>query len=183
MRKWSKYAIAGIVLFVIAYSAIPFVQEKIDSTITVFDTKSQYAGSSIEMRLLQYNAVLFHINGHEMFGRGLGFFNIDMGWGDGQMSTLIDKDLWGLEGVVMTYLLERGYIGLLLYAIFYALLFYFIFHNRKRDKITSAFCISILFVYLAFANMTGELNSVFPTMLLAGCCIKLLLINRLQTCK
>ena len=174
MKKWIRYAIVGFFLCVIAYSTIPVIQEKVDQTMTAFDTNSQYSGSSIDMRILQYTAVLYHIRGHELFGRGLGFFNIDMGWGEGQLSTLVDKDLWGLEGVVMGYLLERGVIGLLFYSAFYIILLCFLYCNHSVDRQTSAFGLAIVFTYLAFANMTGELDSVFPTLLLTGCCIKLI---------
>ena len=174
VKQWVKYAVIGFFMCLIAYSSIPVIQEKVDQTMTAFDTNSQYSGSSIDMRILQYTAVLYHIRGHELFGRGLGFFNIDMGWGDGQLSTLVDKDLWGLEGVVMSYLLERGVIGLLLYFAFYIILLYFFYRHRFVDRQTVAFGLSILFAYLAFANMTGELDSVYPTLLLIGCCIKLI---------
>lgn len=174
MKQWIRYAMMGFFLCIIAYSTVPVIQEKVDQTMTAFDTNSQYSGSSIDMRILQYTAVLYHIRGHEWFGRGLGFFNIDMGWGDGQLSTLVDKDLWGLEGVVMSYLLERGVIGLLLYFAFYIILLYFFYRHRFVDRQTVAFGLSILFAYLAFANMTGELDSVYPTLLLIGCCIKLI---------
>lgn len=177
IKLWTKYAIVGFFLCAIAYSTIPVIHEKVDQTMTAFDTNSQYSGSSIDMRVLQYLAVLYHIRGHELFGRGAGFFNIDMGWGDGQFSTLVDKDLWGLEGIVMNYLLERGVVGLLFYAVFYIILLCFLYRNRFTDRATSAFGLAIVFTYLAFANMTGELGSVFPTLLLVGCCIKLIYQN------
>ena len=174
MKQWIRYAMMGFFLCVIAYSTVPVIQEKVDQTMTAFDINSQTSGSSIDMRLLQYTAVLYHIRNHELFGRGLGFFNIDMGWGESQAASLVDKDLYGLEGVVMSYLLERGIIGLLLYLSFYATILYFLYRHRITDKQTSAFGLSLVFVYLAFANMTGELGSVFPTLLLIGCCMKLL---------
>ena len=174
MKQWIRYAIIGFFLCVIAYSTVPIIQEKVNQTITAFDANSQISGSSIDMRLLQYTAVLYHIRNYELFGRGLGFFNIDMGWGESQAASLVDKDLYGLEGVVMSYLLERGIIGLLLYLAFYATILYFLYRHRVIDKQTSAFGLSLVFVYLAFANMTGELGSVFPTLLLIGCCMKLL---------
>lgn len=180
MKQWIRYAIVGFFLCIIAYSTVPIIQEKVDQTLTAFDANSQTSGSSIDMRLLQYTAVLYHIRDHELFGRGLGFFNIDMGWGEAQMASLVDKDLYGLEGVVMSYLLERGIIGLLLYLAFYGTILYFLYRHRVIDKQTSAFGLSLVFAYLAFANMTGELNSVFPTLLLIGCCIKLLRIYKVQ---
>ena len=39
---------------------------------------------------------------------------------------------------------------------------------------TIAFGISVLSVYLAFANMTGELSSVYPTLLLLGYVFKVI---------
>ena len=171
----------GFFLCVIVYSTVPVIQEKVDQTMTAFDINSQTSGSSIDMRLLQYTAVLYHIRNHELFGRGLGFFNIDMGWGESQAASLVDKDLYGLEGVVMSYLLERGIIGLLLYLSFYATILYFLYRHRITDKQTSAFGLSLVFVYLAFANMTGELGSVFPTLLLLGCCIKLIYCKLTKT--
>ena len=181
MKQWIRYAMMGFFLCVIAYSTVPIIQEKVDQTMTVFDINSQTSGSSIDMRLLQYTAVLYHIRNHELFGRGLGFFNIDMGWGESQAASLVDKDLYGLEGVVMSYLLERGIIGLLLYLAFYATILYFLYRHRVTDKQTSAFGLSLVFAYLAFANMTGELGSVFPTLLLLGCCIKLMYCKLTKT--
>ena len=150
MKQWIRYAMMGFFLCIIAYSGQTY-------------RRAVGVGSSGIWN-----------NQHEWFGRGLGFFNIDMGWGDGQLSTLVDKDLWGLEGVVMSYLLERGVIGLLLYFAFYIILLYFFYRHRFVDRQTVAFGLSILFAYLAFANMTGELDSVYPTLLLIGCCIKLI---------
>lgn len=181
MKQWIRYAMMGFFLCVIVYSTVPVIQEKVDQTMTAFDINSQTSGSSIDMRLLQYTAVLYHIRNHELFGRGLGFFNIDMGWGESQAASLVDKDLYGLEGVVMSYLLERGIIGLLLYLSFYATILYFLYRHRITDKQTSAFGLSLVFVYLAFANMTGELGSVFPTLLLLGCCIKLIYCKLTKT--
>ena len=181
MKQWIRYAMMGFFLCVIVYSTVPVIQEKVDQTMTAFDINSQTSGSSIDMRLLQYTAVLYHIRNHELFGRGLGFFNIDMGWGESQAASLVDKDLYGLEGVVMSYLLERGIIGLLLYLSFYATILYFLYRHRITDKQTSAFGLCLVFVYLAFANMTGELGSVFPTLLLLGCCIKLIYCKLTKT--
>ena len=174
VKQQIKYAFIGFLLCFIAYSCIPIIQEKVNQTITTFDSNSQTSGSSIDMRLLQYTAVLYHIQDHELFGRGFGFFNIDMGWGESQMASLVDKDLYGLEGVIMNYLLERGIIGLLFYLTFYIILLHFLYRNKYIDKKTSAFGLSMIFTYLAFANMTGDLGSVYPTLLLLGCCIKLL---------
>lgn len=179
-KKKIKYIFIGLIGFIILVSSIPALQDKISETMTVFNKESSKMGgnsSSIEMRITQYTAVLYHIRDHELFGRGLHYFAIDLGWGEGK-KYLTDKDLWGLEGVIMNYLLERGIIGVLFYFIFYISLLIFIYKNRKLDKSTVALGIATLSSYLAFANMTGELNSVFPTLLIVGCCIKLLYLKK-----
>lgn len=177
-KKKFKYFFIGIIGSAILVSSIPAIQDKISETMSVFDKdSSKVGGSSIEMRIIQYTAVLYHIRDHEWFGRGLDFFNIDLGWGEGKQF-LVDKDLWGLEGVIMNHLLERGIIGVLIYILFYTSLLTFIYKNRKLDKSTAALGIATLSSYLAFSNMTGELNSVFPTLLIVGCCIKLLYIRK-----
>ena len=56
---------------------------------------SSMSGSSIEMRVLQYTAVMNHVR-TIFFWRGLGLFFIDMGWSEGKQY-LVDQDLFGLK--------------------------------------------------------------------------------------
>ena len=44
--------------------------------------------------------------------------------------------------------------------------------------LTTAFGISVVSTYLSFANMTGELLSVYPTLLLLGYVFKVIDYNR-----
>lgn len=162
-----------LLLFIIAYSFIPFVNEKIDSIVTIFDKNSEVDGSSLEMRKTQFYAVLFHIKDSLLFGRGYGYFNIDLGWGKGK-DFLVDPDLFGLEGVTLSYLLEKGFVGLVLYLFFYISLFFYCLRYRSKSKLSSALGLAFLSTYFAFANMTGELNSVYPTLLLMGYVVKII---------
>lgn len=77
----------------------------------------------------------------------------------------------------MGLLLERGIIGLFSWAIFYVVILYKAFQYRKKDNLTAGICVTTIVVYLCFSNMTGELNSVFPTLLLVGCLFALLYKN------
>ena len=70
------------------------------------------------MRIVQFTAVLYHIKDHLLFGRGKDFFSIDLGFGEEGIKTLIDKDLLGLESVLMNLLLERGIVGVLFWCVF-----------------------------------------------------------------
>lgn len=173
LRKKIKNLVICSLSAVILFSLVPFLQEKFDEMLSMFDSNSSVGGSSIDMRMLQYTAVLYHIRDHVLFGRGLDFFKIDMGWGEGKQY-LVDKDLFGLEGVMMNYLLERGVVGVCFYLFFYGCLLIFFIKYNNENRLVSALCIATLSTYLAFANMTGELSSVFPTLLILGCGIKLL---------
>lgn len=176
LKKKTKYFAVCSLIGIILFSSIPLLQEKANEMLSMFDKNSSMGGSSIEMRVLQYTAVMNHIREHFLFGRGLDYFLIDMGWGKGKQY-LVDQDLFGLEGVLMNYLLERGFVGVCFYLFFYVYILYFFHKHKSKDRNISALGISILITYLAFANMTGELSSVFPTLLVVGICLKILYIN------
>lgn len=177
--KSIRISLISITFLGICYFYIPFIQEIVDNMMTMFDKKSNVTGSSMELRSLQYAAVLYHVQDNPLFGCGYNYFNIDMGWGLGK-EYLQDKRLAGLEGVVMNYILERGFVGLFLYFSFYITTFVFFFKNRRYSQKVVALGISILCVYLTFANMTGELLSVYPTLLLLGYVLKVIYLNRLN---
>ncbi len=173
MKKRVQYFLLICTIGLISYSNIPYVKDKVDSTLTAFDMESDYGGSSIEMRTLQYATVLKYIDGYEWFGRGKDFFQIDLGFSEGK-SGLVDRDLYGLEGVLMKLLLESGYVGVALYILIYCILFYYSYKYRKVDRQQASLSISLLVAYLSFANMTGELQSVFPTLLVLGALLSIL---------
>lgn len=173
LGKSVRLSLLAIFLASISYMCVPAVQEIFDNMMTMFDKNSNVTGSSMELRAVQYAAVLYHIQDNPLLGCGYQYFLIDMGWGLGR-EFLLDSRLAGLEGVIMNYILERGFIGVFLYLLFYISILYYFYKNRKKASMTIAFGISILSVYLAFANMTGELSSVYPTLLLLGYVFKVI---------
>ena len=172
MKRKIGLALLAILVSIVAYQFIPAVQETTNYMFSMFDEKSKVGGSSMEMRMMQYAAVLYHVKENPFFGCGYGYFNIDLGWGLGK-EYLVDRDLYGLEGVVMSYILERGFVGLFLYLLFYICLIIYCFRIRLYSRDVAALGISILATYLCFANMTGELRSTYPTLLLMGFIIKI----------
>lgn len=179
LKKWLGKALVVIIVLVLSLPFIPNIDKYTSFFAKAFDTSTiaygdEVGGSSIGMRVVQFTAVLYHIKDHLLFGRGKDFFTIDLGFGEEGTKTLIDKDLLGLESVLMNLLLERGIVGVLFWCIFYGTLLFWIIKLRKYDKYTYSLCFSLLVVYLAFSNMTGELNSVFPTLLLIGGCLRIL---------
>lgn len=180
LGKSIRLSLLGIFLACISYMCVPAVQEIFDNMMTMFDKNSNVTGSSMELRAVQYAAVLYHIQDNPLFGCGYQYFLIDMGWGQGR-EFLLDSRLAGLEGVIMNYILERGFIGVFLYLLFYISILYYFYKNRKKASMTIALGISVLSAYLAFANMTGELSSVYPTLLLLGYVFKVIDNKRQST--
>lgn len=178
-----KIKLLFVVFFVsiIAYFTIPSVAEKVDFAMSAFDENSDVGGSSVEGRTAQYAAVFYHIQDSPLFGKGYMYFTIDLGWGKGK-AYIVDKDLFGLEGVAMNYLLERGIVGYLLYLLFYIVLLVFLLRNRNVGKQEYALGVSILSAYFAYANMTGELYSVQPTLLILGCTFGMLYNKKNKLC-
>ena len=168
-----RYALITSLGFLLLYAFVPPVQQLISYIFSMFQSNSNIAGSSLEMRMVQYMRILYYWNGHEWFGRGIDYFWIDLGWSEGKENA-VDKDLFGLEGVTMNLLLERGAVGLITYITFYLALCSHIYKIRYIDQTTSAIGLAVLFAYLVFANLTGELFSVFPTLLIVGVIFSLL---------
>ena len=164
-------------LLLVAYYVIPSFQKVVYYTFSVFDNDSNVSGSSLEMRLKQYEAVLFYIQDNMWFGNGKRYFILDMGYLEGGKA-VVDHSLEGLEGVILSLLLERGIFGLMCFFVFYIILLVKSFMYKYIDKIISASCVSIIVAFLIFSIMTGELNSVPPTLFLAGIFLRLYIFNK-----
>lgn len=169
LGKSIKTGLVAASLAVVAYVTVPFVNENINTMATIFSDRSgqEIGGSNIEMRTIQFATVLYYIQDSPVFGRGALFFNIDMGWKDG-MSGLKDQRLSGLEGVYLNYLLERGFVGYFLYLCVWIVLLVYLYKHKHYTRELSALGISVWVLYSAFANMTGELMSVYPSLLIIG---------------
>ena len=98
------------------------------------------------MRMEQYDATLENIDeGKIAFGMGYGYFFNDLGWGENER---VDERLAGMESVVFGYLLERGIVGLALWATFYILIFFYLIQNRSNYKSITGLGMSFLVLYL-----------------------------------
>lgn len=141
--------------------------------------------SSIYMRALQFATVLYQIQGHEALGRGYRFFIEGLGFdkhGNGFRDLPSDaQTLMGLEGVAMNLLLERGYVGLLVYLMFYGGLMVFAYRRRKESRPESVCAITVLLGFICYGNMTGELSSPVITLFFAGMYLKLSVLRSSTT--
>ena len=177
LKRKVKIFFVFLLLGAMAYLFVPPVVELVDSALSVFEMNSQVEGSSLEMRMKQYARVFYYIKNNLLLGRGKDFFLIDLGW-KGGLESLVDRELMGLEGIMMSLLLERGVVGVIVWSLFYGLIAGFCLKHRKRAPIASSACLTLIAVYVIFVNMTGELNSFFPTLLLSGCFINSLVEKR-----
>ena len=177
--KIMKITAVAVPLLIMSYWFVPVVNNQVNAMITVFDKNSNVDGSSIEGRMFQYAAVGYYIKDDLMFGRGIGFYSIDLN-GSAATTDRVDKDLQGLEGVTSEYLLERGIVGLSLYLLFWLWMF---FHFRRKKntapKLAALGC-SVIITYLVFAIMTGELNSLLYVLPVLGYVLKTIDIYNLQ---
>lgn len=92
--------------------------------------KSRIYGSSMKLRLNQYDAALYEIKNNPWFGRGIHYRE----WYQNKYRRIHPK-LLGYESVVLLHIVERGIIGfvLTLYIVF-CMCFYFVknaIHNKK----------------------------------------------------
>lgn len=165
-RKSLLFYICFFLLFVLILVLSPSMVEKLNFFMTIFDEKSNVSGSSdLNMRAGQFASVIYYIRENFLFGLGKDYFYIDLDWNSGKST---DKELFGMEGVYLDLLLERGFVGLLFYLFFWSILLCKYVYSIRMNKLASALGLSIVSSYLVFAIMTGELYSVLPTLLLCG---------------
>ena len=163
------YGIITLFLLIISYNTIPAVEDKVNKVTDIFAENSETGGSSIQMRMSQYAYVLIHIEGNEWLGLGKGY------WGHIYSENPRSVEgLLGVESVILQNLLEQGIIGLILWATFYSIIFFYFWKNRTKRKALTGLGASTLILYLVFSIGTGELGSVYPTMLLLGMTMKMI---------
>ena len=161
------YGIVAMMVMILSYNTVSAVEEKVNQVTDVFAENGETGGSSIAMRMAQYMSVLYYTEGNEWLGLGKGYWAYS--YAEDPYSV---AGLYGVESVILQTLLEQGIVGLALWAAFYYIIFCYFWRNRKRRRKLTGLGVGILSLYIAFSIGTGELGSVYPTMLLLGFVIK-----------
>ncbi|MCQ2151638.1 MAG: hypothetical protein MJY70_01110 [Bacteroidales bacterium] len=181
-RKKVLQTLAISCISVLLLLCIPFVRNKVSLMKTMFSMNSDVEGSTMPMRITQYSTVLGYVNGEKIvYGNGYCYFVKDLGWGDQDMGRM-DSDLLGLEGVLLNLMLERGLVGIIVHMAFYLTLLLLVIRYKKYSDSLAALGVTTLIIYLLFANMTGELSSVFPTLIVIGYVLKSELFTKRIKC-
>lgn len=140
-------------LTIIALSVVVQSNESLSNLFASFTDvsgqKSDVSGSSIEMRLNQLQGSLNEIKGNELVGKGYGWTGFYMSL-HGTHPVIL-----AFESLIFMVLCNSGYIGLMVWILFFLLLFNV---NRKILKLkTDIFLMdSYIIVYAAYATGTGE---------------------------
>lgn len=113
------------------------------------DSKREFndiGGSSMELRLDQFDAALVEIEDNPVFGRGYGYRDYYI-----TIHNALHPDLLGFESVFLLYLVERGWLGLL----FFFIMVYYIYKIYGKEM-SDKFTIRLIFGgYLLSIIMTG----------------------------
>ena len=123
----------------------PFV-----ASLAFWDDQKQYEnkidGSSMELRFNQFDAALIEIADNPFFGRGYGYREYYM-----IRHNDLHPELLGFESVLLLQLVERGWLGLLLYFIMIYYI-YKLFSRSLMDKMTIRL---VLLGFMLSIVMTG----------------------------
>ena len=169
LSRNAMYGMIAVILLIISYNTVPAVEDKVNKVTDVFVEDSKTSGSSIQLRMAQYAYVLIRVEGNEWLGLGKGYWFYYY-----KENPESIRELLGIESVILQHLLEQGIIGLVLWATFYSIIFFYFWKNRTKRKALTGLGASTLILYLVFSIGTGELGSVYPTMLLLGMTMKMI---------
>ena len=167
LDKTSLAGIMAVSAFILSYSTVEYVEEKVDNVTDIFRENPETQGSNIEMRLGQFAMVWYYIEDNKLLGLGEGYWAENFKNNPEKVA-----GLQGVESVILHYLLERGFVGLIIWIVFYTWLFRLFWKNRQKQPFLTGLGTSVLVTYIFYAVGTGELGSVYPTMLLLGLVIK-----------
>lgn len=103
-------------------------------------------GSSMEMRFDQFDAALDEIDENPFFGRGYGYRDYYI-----FMHNDLHPDLLGFESVLLLYLVERGWLGL----IFFFIMAFYIYKLFREDTSDKTIIFLVFLGYILSIIMTG----------------------------
>lgn len=168
--------LGGTALLVLLYVFVPSVSNMINlTTQTVMGGDVDIAGSSsTDMRSEQFAGSLYYMLQNPIWGNGFKYIFIDLDWANRTQ----DAGMAGYESLVFILMIERGFIGLVSYLVFFVgIIIYFLKYCFKHMA-EAILGLSIIVLFVLFAIFTGALDAWLNTMVLSG-----LLIARIEMSK
>lgn len=133
------------VFFIMNLSAL---RMKIAESISIFQIDSKVPGSSLSMRLTQFELAKDYMDNNFLWGHGIDFVNRHFFGKNAVINA--DMDAFGFESEIFHLMINKGIIGLLAYLLFFLFLFAFFFLNRRinhADVIGMAITFSFFFFF------------------------------------
>ena len=141
-----QVAIVGCFIYAII-SFIPDLNSYVESIFS--GDKSEVAGSSLEMRIAQFEGCIREISDNPFFGKGYGWTGYyEKNFGDHPV-------MLAFESLVYVVLCNSGFVGVIIWLVFIGLYI----NNTKRilkSKNLTNIAITLMIYYVAYSTITGE---------------------------
>lgn len=155
-----KLIIAGIVIF--SFSAL------FSFMVDNFQTSHAGKGSSLDFRERQLLFTMVSISNSPILGNGNKFTSHVIFAEDTRAQDNHGDDLGGLESVVFSLLIDRGFFGLFSYYLLLLWMFIILFKHRKAPLISGGF--ALVAAGTVFVTLSGTIGNCSQFLfLLAGC--------------
>ena len=179
LSKKFKAIIIILVCVILSYQFIPAISDPIDRAVDVFITGGEkVGGSSISMRSGQLACAYKYFSQSPIVGNGYGYFLKELGWAT--RTSIVDKNMHGLEGIFLHLMVEQGLLGVLTKFLFFIHLICYFFVKLKNKQInnTAGFGLSIILCFFIFSVGTGAMGMWPITMCLLGAIAKSIHLNQ-----
>ena len=145
-----KILIAGIIIF--SFSAITAIM------LENFKTNTDHGGSSLDFRTKQLLFSFATIYNSPILGNGNKYTSHVIFADESRASDSSGNDLGGLESVVFTLLIDRGFLGLFSYYLLLIWMFILLFRFRKRiPKVRNGF--GLIAGGILFLTLSGTIGN------------------------
>ena len=150
-KKITQIAIASIFIIVSYFAIInnPDLSNLFASFTDVQGNKSDVNGSSIQARLEQLNGSITEVRGHELVGKGYnwhGYYLMEHGK---------HPVIWSFESLLFVIICDNGFLGILVYIIFFFLLLSVQRQFLKSRENILLMDLLVIF-YFAYSGGTGD---------------------------
>ena len=171
-KKKIQIAILGTVLAFFLLQYPPFYK-KIADTYLSASGNDNVAGSSMDMRTTQLEAVLTVSINFPLFGGGLDYIEEVMEYGTENWR---DREgFYGFESYIFEVLIERGWVGILIESLSVICIIFVFYKYRKNNIREFSLVLPAILGFFLFAIMTGKLDAATLPFFVTGIMISRLL--------
>ena len=144
------YSFAASILFSIFFFYSEYVRSKIYSVVNIFipHVGESMSGSTIDMRVGQFNVALSYFADSPYWGNGLGFTREIVSSG-------AEPELYDSESALFPIMIDQGLIGVLGYFLFFLLIALSFKFRGANSPLIRSVPVGLILGYLVFSLATG----------------------------